>query len=288
MPELNGRIRFGAFDFDPATGELRRDGNPVHLQPQPARVLGILLARPGGIVTREDLRSALWGTDTFVDVNRGLNFCVAQIRSALGDSIESPVYIRTIPKRGYQFIAPASALRPAEPIDTTPSLPERRRMIPAWSALAIAGLIATAMLLWHPWNRTPLRRLAIASFDNSTGDPALDPFAESLTDTVVGEFTLSGKDKYAVIGNAAILRQPRAQRDLLAIHSALQAELVVLCVVQRNAGEVEILAQLIGLPSQAHLRVSRIRVPQEGLSAEQGELAKTIWRRLALTDPPKP
>jgi DNA-binding winged helix-turn-helix (wHTH) protein len=106
------RIRFGAFDFEPASGELRRDGTHVRLQSQPAQVLALLLAQPGEIVTREALREAIWGTQTFVDFDRSLNFCVSQIRAALKDSAESPVYVKTLPKRGYQFIAPVDSPPP--------------------------------------------------------------------------------------------------------------------------------------------------------------------------------
>src|SRR5438093_9129521 len=72
-----GRVRFGLFEFDPATGELRREGALLRLQPQPSAVLAYLVARPGEVVTREALRDAVWGGDTFVDFDRGLNFCVA-------------------------------------------------------------------------------------------------------------------------------------------------------------------------------------------------------------------
>ncbi len=80
MPKLR---QFGLFDFNPATGELRREGVPVKLQAQPAQVLGLLIANAGDVVTREALRKAVWGSETFVDFDRGLNFCIAQIRSAL-------------------------------------------------------------------------------------------------------------------------------------------------------------------------------------------------------------
>ena len=106
MPD---RRRFGLFDFDPASGELRREGIPVKLQAQPAQVLRILIANAGELVSRETLRKAVWGTETFVDFDRGLNFCIAQIRAALGDSADSPRFIRTVPKQGYQFVAPVSA-----------------------------------------------------------------------------------------------------------------------------------------------------------------------------------
>src|SRR5436190_1811001 len=108
------RVRFGLFEFDPATGELRREGALVRLQPQPAAVLALLIQRAGEVVSRETLRDAIWGGDTFVDFDRGLNFCIAQIRGALGDAVDSPRFIRTLPKRGYQFIAPLESVESLE------------------------------------------------------------------------------------------------------------------------------------------------------------------------------
>src|SRR5882757_7915619 len=108
----SGRFRFGIFEFDAASRELRRDGMLLRLQSQPAQVLSCLIVKSGEVVSRESLCEAVWGSETFVDFERGLNFCIAQIRSALGDDSASPRFVRTIPKRGYQFIAPVSA--PAE------------------------------------------------------------------------------------------------------------------------------------------------------------------------------
>ena len=101
-------IRFGLFELDPATGDLRREGRPVRLQPQPARVLALLTSRPGEVVTREELRQEIWNDGTFVDFERGLNFCISQIRTALNDSADSPRFIETLPRRGYRFIAPVA------------------------------------------------------------------------------------------------------------------------------------------------------------------------------------
>ncbi|HEY4378699.1 MAG TPA: winged helix-turn-helix domain-containing protein [Acidobacteriaceae bacterium] len=82
----------------------------VRLQSQPAQVLTVLVTRAGQVVSREELYEAVWEAETFVDFERGLNFCIAQIRSAMGDDSTTPVYIRTIPRRGYQFIAPVERL----------------------------------------------------------------------------------------------------------------------------------------------------------------------------------
>ena len=97
-------LRFSNFELDRHTLELRRDGAPVKLQQQPARVLVMLIDRAGELVTREELQRELWGDETFVDFDRGLNYCVSQIRAALGDSAETPRFLETLRGRGYRFI----------------------------------------------------------------------------------------------------------------------------------------------------------------------------------------
>lgn len=98
-------LAFGPFTLDARTLELRRDGEVVAIAPQPARLLVALASRAGELVTREELRQRVWGDDTFVDFERGLNFCVLQARNALRDEAKNPRYIETLPKRGYRFIA---------------------------------------------------------------------------------------------------------------------------------------------------------------------------------------
>src|SRR5688572_28330393 len=98
------RLRFESFEFEPNTGELYRDSRLVHLQEHPKQVLLALLERPGDVVTREQLRDRLWGADTFVDFEHGLNTAVKKARQALGDSAETPEFIETLARRGYRFI----------------------------------------------------------------------------------------------------------------------------------------------------------------------------------------
>lgn len=108
-------LRFGIFELDYRSGELRRGGVGVKLPPQPFKVLWLLASRPGEVVSREEIREALWGADTFVDFDSGLNFCINQIRRALHDSAEAPRFIHTLPKRGYRFLATVEMVRP--PLD---------------------------------------------------------------------------------------------------------------------------------------------------------------------------
>ena len=187
------------------------------------------------------------------DFDRGLNFCIAQIRSALGDSTEAPVYIRTFPKRGYQFIVPIIVSEEDE--NPAPATPPAKA---PW-VLLLAGLIVGVgiAVLWvhhHPATASPVpsTRVAVARFDNETGDTELDRFADALTDSVTEKLTVSGAGHFGVIGNAAILRVPRNQRNLLAIGSSLHAGYVVLAQVRRDSSHCFVLAHLIHLPDQTH------------------------------------
>jgi DNA-binding winged helix-turn-helix (wHTH) protein len=106
-------IRFGTFQLDTQAGQLLKNGRVVRLKPQPLRLLQLLLSRPGDLVTRDEIRDVLWGTETFVDFEQGMNTAVRQIREALGDDAETPIFVETVPKRGYRFIAPVDSGAPA-------------------------------------------------------------------------------------------------------------------------------------------------------------------------------
>lgn len=99
-------LRFGAFELDLDAERLLKHGRQVRLQPQPFRLLRLLTAQPGRLVTREEIQASLWTNDTFVDFEQGVNFAVKQVREALGDRAENSIYVETVPKRGYRFLAP--------------------------------------------------------------------------------------------------------------------------------------------------------------------------------------
>src|SRR5215467_12180139 len=105
-------LRFSSFEVDLRSAELRKHGVRIKLQDQPFRILSLLLEHPGDIVTREELRQQLWQDHTFVDFDRGLNKAIAKLRSALGDSAESPRYIETIPRHGYRLLVPVANANP--------------------------------------------------------------------------------------------------------------------------------------------------------------------------------
>jgi cholera toxin transcriptional activator len=106
-------VRFGVFELDLTTGELRKNGTLIRLQEQPFQVLAMLLDRPGELVTRDELRNKLWSADTFVDFDHSLNTAVNKLREALGDAASNPRFVQTVARRGYRFIAPVQENRPA-------------------------------------------------------------------------------------------------------------------------------------------------------------------------------
>jgi DNA-binding winged helix-turn-helix (wHTH) protein/TolB-like protein len=260
------RFHFGLFEFDAATFELRREGVLVRLQLQPTQVLACLIERAGQVVSRDDLRKTVWGSETFVDFDGGLNFCITQIRSALKDDSAEPLYIRTVPKSGYQFIAPVQRVadEPAQSPATMQSAHKQRiatsRPMLAYAIIALA-VLAGAFASYHfgLFRRTPSQPiLAVVRFDNETGDPAITRFSDALTDNVVERLTSQSSGRYRVVGNAQILRLPREQRDLTAIAASVGAAYVVLGQVQTSGDHVRILAHLIRLSDQAHIWVARM------------------------------
>lgn len=151
-------FRFGAFEANVHSGELRRDGAKVHLQSQPFLVLAVLLGRAGELVTREDLRDRVWPENTFVEFDYALNTAIKKIRAVLCDDADIPSYVETIPRRGYRFIAsvraaPQSSSRPqmsdtefGAPVDRVGWRRERQLLI---------GMIISAFVLGYLVRRAP-------------------------------------------------------------------------------------------------------------------------------------
>jgi DNA-binding winged helix-turn-helix (wHTH) protein/tetratricopeptide (TPR) repeat protein len=168
-------VRFGPFEANPTTGELRKHGIKLKLQELPFRLLVSLLERPGEVVTREELQAKLWPEGTFVDFERGLGTALNKVREALGDSAASPHFIETIPRRGYRFIGEVE--RNAAPHLAATARPVgRARKYAAASAVAIA-LAVGAAYAWYRTQAKPLTDqdvLVLADFTNSTGDPVFD------------------------------------------------------------------------------------------------------------------
>src|SRR5216684_489375 len=192
--ESQNKVRFGAFEIDLRTAELRTNGQELTLQGQPFQILMVLLERPGELVTRDELKKILWTSDTFVDFEHGLNKAVNRLREALDDSAEHPKFVETLPRRGYRWIGPvirngndnvASEIRLVVPGAEhssgmwTPSA-ESGRSRRLWLAIPAGCLIialAAGFFFLHSRRAHPLTEkdsIIVADFVNTTGNPVFD------------------------------------------------------------------------------------------------------------------
>jgi Tol biopolymer transport system component/DNA-binding winged helix-turn-helix (wHTH) protein len=184
-------IRFSTFEVNLHTGELRQRGQKVKLQEQPLQVLAALLERPGEVVTREELRSKLWPADTFVDFDHSLNAAIRRLRDALGESAETPIFVETVARRGYRFIAPVEGISAAS-VTGIVAVPERSKssFLRPWFAITFAsalGLTACALFLSFLYYSHPLRSKAgqpsVAPAVTNVGEkftPSLSPDGQHL------------------------------------------------------------------------------------------------------------
>src|SRR6476661_507452 len=121
MPDRGQLFRFGSFELDCASRELRKNGLRLRLEEQPFRLLAALVSRHGDVVTRDELKNALWPDDTYVDFERGLTRVINKVRLTLSDKASNPLFIETVPRRGYRFVAPVSTVdRSQEARDSSP------------------------------------------------------------------------------------------------------------------------------------------------------------------------
>jgi DNA-binding winged helix-turn-helix (wHTH) protein len=254
-------MRFAGFQVDERGGTITRDGARIKLQDLPFRLLVTLLNRAGDVVTREELRAALWGSETFVDAEAGLNTAIAKIREALGDNAETPAFIETLPRRGYRFIGtltPESAdAGAAAPSGAQPGRPRLSR-----DRLFVLIALTVAALTWAInayVSRPAPTAIAVVRFHNETGDAANDRLAGTLTDAVV--VSLAGNAAYGVIGNSPLLVTDRMFQDVERIGNALRVEYVVLGQLQKGDAGLVARAHLIRVSDQKHLWAGTIPLP---------------------------
>ncbi len=194
--------RFGVFEFDAAAGTLLRDGDRRELRPQQARALSLLLSRHGDVVSRDELRVYLWGPDTFLEFEAGLNTCIRRLRTALGEEAGQPRFIRTIPGEGYRFIAPAIAEPRPEP---RPALEVRLKEVPGSApftepgrrrtlglvigglALAVAAGLVALLAARAPSTVATRPLVVVGQFEGASGDDDLDAAIERAFRIGLGE-----------------------------------------------------------------------------------------------------
>ena len=234
-------IRFDVYEMDLSSGELRRSGKPIRLQPQPFRVLGMLAGRAGEVVTRAQLRDEIWGKGTFVDFEQGLNFCVRQIRSALGDDPDKPRFVQTIPRLGYRFVAKSVQTGAAS-------------------------------------GRCAIRSIAVLPLKNLSGSPDEDYFAEGLTEELITELSKLGNLR--VISRTSVMLYKNSEKTLPEIARELKVDAVVEGTAMRAGEQVRITAQLVEAATDAHLWAESYHRELRDILVLQRDIAYAIARQI--------
>jgi len=294
-------FRFGPFEFDPNTRELRKHGLRVQLMGQPVEVLTLLLERAGEVIRREDLQSRLWPGDTFVEFENGINAAVKRLRERLGDSAERPRYIETIPRSGYRFIAPVSRVsngnsasvvtsdtKPANLPDQPPNTVAKVRINPRWwfGALAVAAILAIALYwamsrssrrLERP-SSVQIRSIAVLPFANLSGDSEQEYFADGMTDELIT--SISKIPGLTVISRTSVMQYKRTNKQLPTIARELNVDGIMEGTVLRQGDRVRITIQLLHGPSDTHLWADTYERDLHDVLTLQDELADAVARQV--------
>ncbi|MEO8594826.1 MAG: winged helix-turn-helix domain-containing protein [Candidatus Solibacter sp.] len=283
-------IRFGVFEVDFASGELRKQGVKIKLQEQPFRALVAFVEHPSEVLTREELQKRLWPADTVVDFERGINKAINRLREALGDDADNPRFIETIPQRGYRFLAqvetaevlrPSSALVPEIP-PGPPGVPLMRRR----GFLAAAGVtlgVAISAFAYR-MQQTPSPRIesiAVLPLENLSGNPAQEFFSDGLTDELIGE--VARIRSLRVISRTSIMQyKGGARKSVQAIARELNVDAILEGTVVQSGQRVRITAQLIRARDDRHIMSEEYERDLTDIIALQGDVARAIAGKIKI------
>jgi TolB-like protein/DNA-binding winged helix-turn-helix (wHTH) protein/Flp pilus assembly protein TadD len=289
-------LRFGNYELDSGSGKLTCNGQPVKIQPQPLRVLGVLVEHQGGIVSREQFRDRIWGDATFVEFDQGLNYCIRQIRLALGDDASKPAYVETLPKQGYRFIASVTGPEPEEaglliekaPIEETTTIEPggdvgspRWRWKLAFAILVLAPIIGvTGWRIWPQAGSHHIRSIAVLPLRNISQDPDQQYFADGMTEVLTTG--LAQLSQLTVIAKTSVMHYQGTQKSTPQIAKELNVDAVVEGSVQTSNGHVLITAELIDGSTDRHLWAKSYERDIGDALALQNEVAQAIAAEINL------
>ena len=304
--ESSGMARFGAFEFNLKTGELRKGGIRIKLPNQSVDILAALLERPGELVTREELCARLWPTDTFVDFDHGLNNATNRLREALGDSAEEPRFVETLPRRGYRFVAPTQVAVPRKSeVQSTVIASEGAGVLPSsetapsvslppaffqwrklWLAAAGAGIVVALILWLYLGRQRPMgtkaagriQSIAVLPLENLSGDPSQEYFADGMTDALITD--LAQISSLRVISRTSSVQYKQTHKPLPQIGRELNVDAIVEGTVVRSGARVRIDAQLIRADTDQHLWAKEYEGDLRDILALQGKVARAITQEI--------
>jgi TolB-like protein/DNA-binding winged helix-turn-helix (wHTH) protein/Tfp pilus assembly protein PilF len=283
-------VCFGAFEFNPQSGELRKHGMRVRLQGQPVDVLAMLLQRPGEVVTREELQKRLWPADTFVDFEHSLNAAIKRLRAALGDSAQAPRFVETLARQGYRFIAPLSQAAeeaPAAGMEShKPAAPSRRTWIKAGLSVFVLPAVAAIILtgsreLRKGAGSDPIRSLAVLPLANLSGDRDQDYFVDGMTDALRQH--LEGISSLRVISRTSSMHYRGSAKPVKDIARELNIDAIVDGSVLRAGDRVKINVELIQAAGERHLWSNSYQGDLRDVFSLQTRVAQRIADEIRVT-----
>jgi TolB-like protein/DNA-binding winged helix-turn-helix (wHTH) protein/Flp pilus assembly protein TadD len=276
--------RFGTFELDLQSGDLRKQGLKVRLADQPFQVLRVLLEHHGDVVTREELRGQLWSGDTFVDFDVGLNSAIRKLRDALGDSADSPTFVETLPRRGYRFIASVEAVTSGNGQVTEPSAahsPFRARRIRIGAVVLLAAttglvIIGAGSRLTSPRAAAParIRSIVVLPLENLTADPAQEYFVDGMTDALITALAQAGT--FDVISKRSSSRYKGTKKPSADIARELDVDAVVEGAASLSGEHVRFTAKLIRPGTDRYLWARSYDRELGDVVVLQGEIARAI------------
>lgn len=295
------RIAFDDFELDLRSGELRKNGSRIRLQAQPFRLLVLLLANAGQVVTREEICRDLWPTNTFVDFEHSLAAAVNKIRDALGDSADTPKYVETLPKRGYRFIGKVKSEPPVVMFPTETQESEGLAAVVAPKAgisstqmlaralaavLAVAALIAAALFIWKivgerrvALSSPPrIQSLAVLPVVNLSSDVGQDFFADGMTEELITD--LGKISALRVISRTSAMRYKDTNKPLREIARELNVDAVVEGTVARSGSHLRVTANLVQAFPEKHLWAESYESEVGDALTLQGEIAQAVAREI--------
>jgi len=277
-------LRFGTFEVDLRAGELRKQGVRIKLQEQPFHVLTLLLQRPGEVITREELRSELWQSETFVDFDNSLNTSINKLREALGDSADNPRFIETLPRRGYRFLGSVSGIEGGARGYRNGKVGSGMRRFRWTVALVSFAVIAAALFVLNVFRVRdrilgstripPIQSLAVLPLTNLSGDPDQEYFSDGMTDALITDLAQMGSVK--VISRTSIMRYKKTDKSLPEIARELNVGGIIEGTVQRSGDRVRITAQLIEGATDKHLWAQSYERAVKDVLALQDEVARDV------------
>ena len=284
----SARLRFAQFEIDFSEHQLFEDGQRVTIQEKPFAILRLLLANPGKLVTREDLRRVLWPEDTFVDFENGINTAVGRLRQVLGDSAEKPRFVETVPRKGYRFIAEVdvSALQPETSSDSDPTeAPTSARKGRVWWMLPAAAALM-ALLVWIALsvfdsgeNR---ETLLVVPFRNLSGNPELEYVSDGLTEEMIAQMGRLHPEKLAVIAPTSSMALKNDVRRAARIGDDFGADYILEGSVRPGGRRIHVTVQLIRTDSETQLWAESFSEAFVDVFEIQRQIAQRISRSLAL------